>query len=173
MDRKKKENIILIGMPGAGKSTVGVVLAKMQGYRFVDSDLVIQDRTGKLLYELIDTYGLDGFRRIENEVNASIASRHAVIATGGSAVYGAEAMRHLAAIGHVVYLQLSCDEIRNRLGDLHTRGVAMRPGQSLESLYEERIPLYEKYAEITVLCDQKSLREVALEIFRQITDLEK
>lgn len=163
-----KDNVILIGMPGAGKSTVGVVLAKMLGYRFVDSDLVIQEKTGKLLYELIDEYGLEGFREIENDVNASLEQRRSVIATGGSAVYGAEAMQHLAQIGYVVYLKLSCGEIENRLGDLHTRGVSMRPGQSLESLYMERIPLYEKYSDLTVECDAKSLREVAGEIFQRV-----
>lgn len=166
----KKDNVILIGMPGAGKSTVGVVLAKMLGYRFVDSDLVIQERTGKLLYQLIDEYGLESFRKLENEVNASLVQHQSVIATGGSAVYGTEAMRHLSEIGRVVYLKLPCEEIENRLGDLHTRGVAMRPGQSLENLYKERSPLYEKYADITVECDEKSLREVAREIFETVQD---
>lgn len=164
----KKENVILIGMPGAGKSTVGVVLAKMLGYRFVDSDLVIQEKTGKLLYELIDEYGLEGFREIENNVNVSLEPQRSVIATGGSAVYGAEAMQHFAGIGHVVYLKLSCAEIENRLGDLHTRGVAMRPEQTLEDLYREREPLYNKYAEIIIACKEKSLREVAVEIYERL-----
>lgn len=161
----KKNNVVFIGMPGAGKSTVGVVLAKMLGYRFVDSDLVIQEKTGKLLYQLLDTCGLERFREIENEVNAGITADHAVIATGGSAVYGKEAMEHFREIAVVVYLKLSCGEIRERLGDLHERGVAMEPGQTLESLYQERCPLYEQYADVTVDCDGKSLREVARQVY--------
>lgn len=159
------KNIILIGMPGAGKSTVGVVLAKKLGYRFVDSDLVIQDTTGKLLHQLIDEYGLEGFRNIENDINAGLEYEHAIIATGGSAIYGKEAMKHLADMGTIVYLQLSCEEIAERLGDLHERGVAMEPDQTLQELYEERVPLYEKYAHITISCDNKKLRQVAQEIY--------
>ena len=161
-------NVVFIGMPGAGKSTVGVVLAKMLGYRFVDSDLVIQEKTGKLLYQLLDTCGLERFRAIENEVNAGITADHAVIATGGSAVYGREAMEHFREIAVVVYLKLSCGEIRERLGDLHERGVTMEPGQTLESLYQERCPLYEQYADVTVDCDGKSLREVARQVYDRL-----
>ena len=102
---------------------------------------------------------------IENEVNAGITADHAVIATGGSAVYGREAMEHFREIAVVVYLKLSCGEIRERLGDLHERGVAMEPGQTLESLYQERCPLYEQYADVTVDCDGKSLREVARQVY--------
>lgn len=164
----KKDNVILIGMPGAGKSTVGVVLAKMLGYRFVDSDLVIQEQTGKLLYQLIEEHGLDGFRAIENEVNASLDITQTVLATGGSAVYGVEAMRYLSSIGTVVYLKLSCAGIEERLGDLHMRGVAMEPGQTLQSLYEERLPLYEKHADVTIDCDGQSLRSVAKTIYEKV-----
>ena len=166
----KEDNLVFIGMPGAGKSTVGVVLAKMMGYHFVDSDLVIQEKTGKLLFELLDLYGLEGFRKLENDINASLEEKHAIIATGGSAVYGTEAMEHLSGIGIVVYLKLSCEEIADRLGDLHERGVAIQPGQTLESLYEERIPLYEKYADVTVECDGKSLRKVAQEVYEQVKE---
>ena len=155
-----KDNIILIGMPGAGKSTVGVVLAKRLGYAFVDSDLVIQDTYGKLLHELIDEYGVEGFWKLENDVNAALVRNKSVIATGGSAVYGKEAMEHLRRIGTVVYLKLSYEEIDDRLGDLNARGVTLMPGQTLKELYEERIPLYEKYAHITVECDDLKLREV-------------
>ena len=112
-----KRNVVLIGMPGAGKSTVGVVLAKRMGYRFVDSDLVIQEREGKLLHELIEEHGVEGFWEIENDVNASLDMEKAVIATGGSAVYGKEAMEHLQQIATVVYLKLSYEEIAERLGD--------------------------------------------------------
>jgi len=161
---KLKDNIVLIGMPGAGKSTVGVVLAKKLGFRFLDSDLVIQETYGKLLHELITEYGVDGFWKIENDVNASINAEKTIIATGGSAVYGEEAMAHLREIATVIYLKLSYEEIEDRLGDLNARGVTLQPGQTLYDLYEERIPLYEKYAHITVNCDNKYLRHVVREI---------
>ena len=157
----------MTGMPGAGKSTVGVVLAKRLGCRFVDSDLVIQDRYNKLLYELIDEYGVDGFLKIENDVNASLDLKGAVIATGGSVVYGREAMEHLRRIGKVVYLKLPYEEVAERLGDLTARGVTLREGQTLKDLYEERTPLYEKYAHLTIDCSGKLLREVVVEIARK------
>ena len=157
---KSKDNIILIGMPGAGKSTVGVVLAKKLGYRFVDSDLVIQDRYQKLLHELIEENGIDGFLNMENEVNSSLDLHKAVIATGGSAVYGTKAMEHFKEIGTVVYLELPFEEVEDRLGDLTARGVTLRPGQTLKELYEERVPLYEKFSDKTVKCLDKTLREV-------------
>lgn len=160
-------NIILIGMPGAGKSTVGVVLAKKCGFRFVDSDLVIQDRYGKLLHELITAHGVDGFLRMEEEVNASLEVEHTVLATGGSVVYGEQAMLHLQELGCVVYLQLSCDAIAERLGDLNERGVTLRDGQTLQDLYLERTPLYEKYAGLTVSCEGKSIREIVQEIWEK------
>ena len=158
------ENIILIGMPGAGKSTVGVVLAKRLGYRFVDSDLVIQEHYGKLLQELIEENGTEGFWNIENEVNATMKCNRTVIATGGSAVYGEKAMKHFRRTGVVVYLKLPFEEIEERLGDLHARGVTVKQGQSLRELYEERLPLYERYAHVTVDCEGKSLREIVIEI---------
>ena len=135
-DMQNKNNIVLIGMPGAGKSTVGVVLAKRLGLVFLDSDLVIQEKQGMLLHEIIEGKGLDAFLRIEEDVNASLSASGAVIATGGSAVYGEKAMAHLKRIGTVVYLQLSFTTIAERLGDLNERGVAMRDGQDLHSLYE-------------------------------------
>ena len=146
-------NIVLIGMPGCGKSTVGVVLAKVLGYNFLDSDLVIQAREGKKLHQIIEERGQDGFRQVENEVNASLDCRHTVIATGGSVIYGPEAMAHLRKIGTVVYLKLSCNEIAHRLGDLHKRGVTLQEGQTLQDLYDERIPLYEQYAHWTIECE--------------------
>lgn len=120
-------NIVLIGMPGCGKSTVGVVLAKSLGMDFVDSDLVIQSTMGATLAQLIEQHGDDGFRDIENRVNASIDVQNSIIATGGSVVYGAEAMAHLKSIGTVVYLRLTCENITERLGDLHARGVTIKP----------------------------------------------
>ncbi|HJC57770.1 MAG TPA: shikimate kinase [Candidatus Eisenbergiella intestinipullorum] len=159
-----KPNIVLIGMPGAGKSTVGVVLAKRMGRRFLDSDLVIQEKTGRLLHEIISEEGLEGFLAIENEVNAGLPSDGSVIATGGSVIYGAQAMEHLKRTGHVVYLKLSFSEIESRLGDLKKRGVALREGQTLRELYEERIPLYEKYADLTLECGKKSIRDIVEEL---------
>lgn len=163
-----KGNIVLIGMPGAGKSTVGVVLAKRLGYRFVDSDLVIQERYGKLLHQLIEENGVEGFWKIENEVNASLDQKQSVIATGGSVVYEEEAMKHLGDIGTVVYLELSYEEIAERLGDLNARGVTLRPGQTLRDLYEERKPLYEKYADMTIQCEGKMLWKIVAEIDARI-----
>ncbi len=163
-----EDNIILIGMPGAGKSTVGVVLAKRLGYRFLDSDLVIQERYGKLLHELIEEHGTEGFWQIENQVNASLEVHRSVIATGGSVIYGKEAMERLSRSGAVVYLKLPYEEIRERLGDLNARGVTMLPGQTLHDLYLERTPLYEKYARITIECSGKTIRELVEQIAAQL-----
>ncbi|MDE7404970.1 MAG: shikimate kinase [Lachnospiraceae bacterium] len=158
------KNIILIGMPGSGKSTVGVVLAKKLGYQFIDSDLVIQERCRKLLHQLIEERGEAGFVMLENEVNASILADRAVIATGGSAVYGKEAMAHFRQIGKIVYLELAFEELEKRLGDLHERGVVLKEGMTLKELYEERIPLYEKYADIVIPCTGRDIRDVMEEI---------
>lgn len=155
-----KDNVVLIGMPSCGKSTIGVVLAKALGYRFVDSDLVIQEQTGLLLSEIIDSKGLMEFNQIENEINASLDCHKSVISTGGSVIYGKEAMEHLASIGTVVYLELPYGELCERIGDLTARGVSIREGQTFRDLYEERCPLYEKYADVTVHTDQLSIREV-------------
>lgn len=161
-----KDNFVLIGMPGCGKSTVGVVLAKAMGYQFLDSDLVIQAREGKRLHQIIDERGQEGFRQLENQVNASLDCHRTVIATGGSVIYGPEAMAHLREIGTVIYLKLTYEEIAHRLGDLHKRGVTLKPGQTLQDLYEERIPLYEKYAHLTVEAEGLRLRHVVEEICR-------
>ena len=155
-----KQNIVLIGMPGVGKSTVGVVLAKNMGYSFVDSDLLIQEQEGKLLHEIIEERGLEGFNEVENQVNASIQASRCVIATGGSVVYGAQAMEHLKEIGTVIYLSLPCEELAERLGDLNERGVSIRPGQSLADLMQERTPLYERYADIAINCENRQIREI-------------
>ena len=151
------DNIILIGMPGAGKSTVGVVLAKVLGYDFIDSDLLIQAETGKRLFEIINASGIDGLLKVENEVNSRIETHRTVIATGGSVIYGEEAMAHLKSIGTVVYIQVPYAELEKRLGNLKKRGVLLKEGQTLKSLYEERVPLYEKYADIVVDEEGKDL----------------
>lgn len=154
-----KDNIVLIGMPGVGKSTVGVVLAKALGYNFVDADLVIQQQTGKLLCELIAEYGTEGFLEIEDEVNSRIEGHKAVIATGGSAVYCANAMEHYKEIATVLYLSVSYETLEERLGDLKNRGVVLNDGQTLKDLYDERTAYYEKYADVTVNEEGLSIRE--------------
>ena len=150
-----KSNIVLIGMPGVGKSTIGVILAKIIGYHFLDSDLVIQEREKRLLHEIIAQEGTEGFLKIENDVNASLNVERTIIATGGSAVYGKEAMEHLKEIGEIVYLKADYPTIKKRLGNLEKRGVALKKGQTLKDLYEERCVLYEKYADVVV--DEKGL----------------
>lgn len=158
------KNLILIGMPGAGKSTVGVVLAKKLGYRFLDSDLVIQEKTGKLLHQLLEERGEAGFLMLENQINREIGGARLVIATGGSAVYGEQAMAHFKEMGEVIYLRLGCEEIAARLGDLHERGVVIREGCMLRDLYEERVPLYERYADRTVDYGGRQIRDIVEEI---------
>lgn len=143
-------NIILIGMPGAGKSTVGVVLAKLIGYGFIDLDLVIQEREKALLKDIIAQRGIDGFIAAENRAGCSVSCRRTVIATGGSVIYSGDAMRHLSDGSTVVYLRLDYDSLSRRLGSLRQRGVVLHEGQTLLGLYEERAPLYEKYADIII-----------------------
>ncbi|MBQ9120578.1 MAG: shikimate kinase [Lachnospiraceae bacterium] len=159
---EKGNNVILIGMPGAGKSTAGVVLAKVLGYRFLDSDLLIQETEGRLLREIIAQEGLEGFIAVENRINAGIQANNTVIATGGSVIYGEEAMEHLKSIGTVVYIQLSYEEICHRLGNIKQRGVVLKEDQSLEELYQERCPLYEKYADIIVNAEHTTIESLAL-----------
>ncbi|NLL77430.1 MAG: shikimate kinase [Clostridiales bacterium] len=157
-------NVILTGMPGAGKSTIGIVLAKRLGYRFIDSDLVIQENTGMFLHQIIEAKGIDGFIQVENDVNVSLDMEKTVIATGGSAIYGSEAMEHFKSIGTVIYLKLSYESVADRLGDLNERGVAVREGQTLADLYEERIPYYERYADIVIDCENKMIKDIVAEI---------
>lgn len=147
-----KENIVLIGMPGVGKSTVGVILAKVLGYQFIDADLVIQKRENRLLHEIISEEGLDGFLKAEENANVHIAQNEekSIVATGGSVVYCEKAMQELKKTGRVIYLELEYDQLKKRLGNLKGRGVVLKDGQDLRGLYEERIPLYEKYADLTV-----------------------
>ena len=147
---EQKTNIVLIGMPGVGKSTIGIILAKVLGYSFLDADLLIQEQEGKLLSEIIEEKGTDGFIEVENRVNASIRADRAIIATGGSVVYGKEAMEHLKEIGRVVYLKVSYAILEKRLADIKGRGVVLKEGQTLETLFEERSKLYEQYADIEV-----------------------
>lgn len=158
------DNIILIGMPGSGKSTVGVLLAKMMGYGFVDTDLLIQHFEGKKLYEILRDKGNDYFSEIENKIISGVQARQTVIATGGSAVFGRDAMEHLSSIGTVVYLKVSLRELRRRVKNFSTRGIMMKNGQTLDDIFTERSPLYEKYADITVNCTGGSLQKNAEKI---------
>lgn len=145
-----KDNIILIGMPGSGKSTVGVLLAKKLAYGFLDSDLVIQEQSGRNLQEMINEMGPDAFSALEDAVNSTLVPHQTVIATGGSAVYGTHAMAHFQEIGTIVYLKASYEEITRRIPNFETRGIVIPDGQTFLDVYKERAVLYEKYADITV-----------------------
>jgi shikimate kinase len=164
----KKDNLILIGMPASGKSTVGVILAKVIGYDFIDSDLLIQKKEGMRLADIIKKKGIDGFLEVENEVNASIEASQCVIATGGSAVYGEEAMKHLREIGAVIYLQVDYSVIQKRLHNIRQRGVVLREGQTLQDLYDERTVLYEKYADLIVREGSGEIEAVVARIIRTL-----
>ncbi len=164
----KKDNLILIGMPASGKSTIGVILAKVIGYDFIDSDLLIQKKEGKRLADIIKEKGIDGFLAVENEVNASIKASRSVIATGGSAVYGEEAMKHMREIGAVIYLQVDFKVLQKRLRNIRQRGVVLREGQTLQDLYDERRVLYEKYADLIVREGSGEIEEVVARIIRTL-----
>ena len=149
----RKKNLIFIGMPAVGKSTVGVVVAKRLGMKFIDTDLLIQEQEKKLLREIIADVGEDGFLKIENQVNRDVNVENAVISPGGSVVYCAEAMQHYKEIGTVVYLKVSYQTIKRRIRDPIKRGVVLRERQTFRDLYEERTKLFEKYADITICED--------------------
>lgn len=153
------KNLIFIGMPAVGKSTVGVVTAKRLGYHFIDVDILIQEKEGKLLKEIIREQGISGFLEVEDRINAELEADHAVIAPGGSVVYCENAMNHYKKIGTVVYLQASFETISNRLHHAKSRGVVLREGQTLLELYEERVKLFEKYADLTICEDGLDLEE--------------
>lgn len=153
------DNIILIGMPGSGKSSIGVVLAKILGMDFTDADLLIQSREGALLQQILDERGVDAFLDAERDAILTLNCRNTVIAPGGSCVCRREAMEHLRRMGTVVYLRLSPDEVAQRIHDLATRGIALRPGQTIADVYRDRAPLYERYAHLTVDADGQSLTQ--------------
>ena len=157
-------NIILIGMPGAGKSTVGVILAKRLGYDFIDTDLLIQTRAGKNLQAIINDDGLDAFRQIEEEVLLGVNTARTVIATGGSAIYSQPAMRHLRSSGPVVFINTPLQTLQTRIADMSSRGMVISPGESFASLFVERNPLYHKHADIVVDDRDKSVEELSQEI---------
>ncbi len=175
-----QQNIILIGMPGAGKSTVGVILAKTLGMQFIDSDILIQQRTGRRLQEILDTDGPDAFRQIEEETILSLAAQeqkgqstghfsdYAVIATGGSVVWSRAAMEHLKTTGVIVYLEISFPEMEKRIRNIITRGIVLLPGQTLRTMYDSRAPLYEQYADITIACSDRDLESVVSGILERV-----
>lgn len=162
-----KDNIVLIGMPGAGKSTIGVLLAKAMTMNFLDTDISIQRREKRQLYEIINQDGLDAFNQIEEEVLSRLEVDGCVIATGGSAVYGKKAMEHLKEIGTVVYIKLELSEIERRINNITTRGIAMKEGDTLSDLYNERVPLYEKYADIILDASNLDIEECVARIISE------
>lgn len=168
-----KSNITMIGMPSSGKSTVGVLLAKRLGFSFVDVDIVIQEKEGRLLKEIIAEEGMEGFLEVENRINAGLKVNHSVIAPGGSVIYGEQAMAHLKEISEVVYLKMSYEELERRVGNVIDRGVALRPGFTLRDLYNERVPYYERYADITIDEAGKSLGETVDELRKILEQLKK
>ena len=153
-------SIVLVGMPGAGKSTVGVLLAKLTCRSFVDTDVLIQAREGRPLQEIVDRDGHMALRRIEEQVITGYGCTNCVVATGGSAVYSAAAMEHLKRHGTVVFLESDLTTLVSRVRDLDTRGLAKRPDQSFRDLFDERVPLYRKYADITIDCAARTHEEV-------------
>ncbi len=155
-------------MPGSGKSTVGVLLAKMLGYDFLDSDLLIQKAENKRLFEILRDSGNEYFLRLEDKVNSEISCKKTVIATGGSAVYCQKAMEHLKSIGTVVYLKVPLGALEKRVDNFETRGIMMKKGATLKDIFEERTPLYEKYADMTVELDGGSLTDSAKEIIKAL-----
>lgn len=161
----KRDNIVLIGMPGAGKSTLGVLVAKALNYRFLDTDLRIQEYTGQLLYETIRDKGMEEFLKIEENVLLQLDCSRTIIATGGSAVYGKKAMKHLSSLGTIVYLSLPYEEIEQRVNNITTRGIAMQEGKTLRDVYEERVALYEKYADDIICCEGRSIEECVAAVF--------
>ena len=146
-------NVILIGMPACGKSITGVVLAKTMRKSFIDTDLLIQEKEERPLQEIINESGNAYFRQVEEDVLCSVETTNSVISTGGSAIYYDSAMKHLKEQGTVVYLNVSLETIESRLNNIKTRGVTMEKGATIASLYAERVPLYEKYADVIINAD--------------------
>ncbi|MDD3404325.1 MAG: shikimate kinase [Hespellia sp.] len=165
------ENIIFIGMPTSGKSTIGVVVAKRLGFQFIDTDLLIQEQEGKLLCELIAEKGTDGFLAIENQVNRDVDATNAVIAPGGSVIYCREAMEHFKEIGTVVYLKMSYETLMSRIRDPQKRGVVLAEGQTMHMLYDERVQLFEQYAEVIFDEDQFEWEEMPDRVLEALEDL--
>ncbi|MDX2496090.1 MAG: shikimate kinase [Desulfuromusa sp.] len=163
-----KNNIILIGMPGAGKSTVGVILAKRIGFHFIDTDLVIQAQEKCRLQQIIDTQGLENFRKIEEQMLLSLHTEHSIIATGGSVVYSKKGLEALGGTGILIYIQVSLTALQKRIADMGQRGLVMAKEQTFEQLYQERTPLYEKFAKLTISGEGINAEQVAATVEREI-----
>lgn len=164
-----KSNIVLIGMPGSGKSTLGVILAKLTSRGFIDTDVLIQAAERRPLQAIVDNEGYMELRRIEERIILGLDCRNHVIATGGSAVYSAPAMEHLSAEGVIVFLDVELATLQSRVRDYTTRGLAKRPEQSFADLFEERCALYRKYAECTVHCSRLPHEEACDRIMACVT----
>lgn len=164
----KTSNVILIGMPGAGKSTVGVILAKRLGYDFIDTDLLIQSRAGKSLQSIINEDGLAAFRKTEEEILLDLEAERTVIATGGSAVYSRPGMAHLKRHGLAVFINTPLPVLQSRIADMATRGMVISPGESFADLFVERNPLYRKYADIVIDDTGKNVEAISEEIANKL-----
>jgi len=167
----KKNNIILIGMPGAGKSTVGVILAKRIGFHFIDTDLIIQAREKCRLQQIIDIQGLKKFRQIEEQMLLNLHPEHSVIATGGSVIYCEKGLEALGKTGILIYIQVSLTALQKRIADMGQRGLVMAKEQTFKHLYQERTPLYEKFANLTIPCGEINAEQVAARIEKEIERL--
>ena len=161
-------NIVLIGMPSAGKSTVGVILAKTLGMNFIDTDLVIQEKTGRLLQKIINDDGINDFLKIEENSILSLKVKNTIIATGGSVIFSDKAIEYLKQEGIAVYLKVQFEEIVKRLDNITTRGVVLANGQSLKDMYNQRVPLYEKCADIIIDCSNKGVEKIIHKIKEEI-----
>lgn len=167
---RKNMNIVLIGMSGAGKSTLGVLLAKALGMDFIDTDLIIQQLEGRLLQEIIDHEGIDKFMEIEEKIVSELELNNCVISTGGSVIYSNKAMNALKQVGQIVYLHVPYEEIQKRLINITTRGIVMKKGNSLKDVYEERLPLYMNYSDITFDCSNKDIERCVSEIIESMQE---
>ncbi len=162
------ENIILIGMPGAGKSTLGVLLAKQLGLDFVDTDLLLQRQEGMRLQELISRKGMDSFRRAEEEVLLALNCQRTLIATGGSVIYSELGMARLKSLGHLVYLNISLPQLTERIANMGERGILIASGQSFSDLHAERTPLYSRYADLDIVIDGLGIEDVLQKIEKSL-----
>lgn len=162
--KRTDRNIILIGMPASGKSTIGVLAAKALNMDFIDTDLLIQCKYQKHLWEILQEDGIQGFVEKESQVLSGLSCKHTVISTGGSAVYGKEAMKWLKQNGVVIWLDLPLDTIQKRIQDIHSRGVAIEEGKTLADLYQERNILYQKYADIRVNAEHRSVEQLVADV---------
>jgi shikimate kinase len=161
-------NIILTGMPGAGKSTVGVILAKTLGMNFIDTDIVLQENSGRMLQEIINTEGIDAFLQAEESVIVSLNGENTIIATGGSVVFSEKSMQYLKKQGIIIYLSLSYEEMVRRIRNITTRGIVLAADQSLPDLYNQRLPLYEKYADRTIDCSDRDVEKIVENILNAL-----